>query len=109
MKALNRDAILGHNDLNLRKVEVPEWGGYVFVKPMTVEQSDALAFTDPKKESVRAKMVVFCTCNDKGEALFSLDDVDQLTKKSATTINKLLIQINEVNAFKAGTKDDPGN
>jgi hypothetical protein len=109
MKALNRDAILGHNDLNLRKVEVPEWGGHVFVKPMTVEQSDALAFTDPKKESVRAKMIVFCTCDEKGNPLFTEDDIIPLTKKSATTINKLLIQINEVNAFKAGTKDDPGN
>ena len=37
-KALDRETILTAKDLTTEKVDIPEWGGYVFVKEMTAAE-----------------------------------------------------------------------
>lgn len=40
MKSLNFNDIVGANDLKLTEVEVPEWGGVVYLRPMTAKDRD---------------------------------------------------------------------
>ena len=39
--ALTRDLILGMDDLSRVRVDVPEWGGHLFVRSMTGMERDA--------------------------------------------------------------------
>jgi len=39
-KALTKEQILGASDIEIEKVDVSEWGGFVYVKGMTAKQRD---------------------------------------------------------------------
>ena len=94
--ALNRDAILAVEDLPLVPVEVPEWGGTVWVKPMTAAGRDAfeVAVSDDNGEidrrNFRAKLVVRCAVDpETGVRLFKDDDAKILGAKNALPLSRV--------------------
>lgn len=92
---LNRDAILESNDLISEEVQVPEWGGSVFVREMSGADRDAWEaslINDKGKtnlENIRARMVSFCVVDEHGNRLFSDKDVDLLGKKSGKALDRI--------------------
>ncbi len=97
---LTRDQILSIKDLPVEKVEVPEWGGFLFVRGLTAEERDHFEsiFIDDegkqksKKEAlknIRAKLVVLSACDENGKALFAESDIPALAKKSARALNRI--------------------
>lgn len=99
MNSLSRDAILAATDIQLRKVSVPEWGGEVYISPLTVADADQLMLTDPKKQSYRVKMIVLSLTDKDGNRLFTDDDIPALSKKSATSITRLVDEIQRSNVM----------
>lgn len=98
MTILNREAILKADDLKRETVSVPEWGGDVVLRAMTGAERDAFEqslFTgdgDAKKfssENVRAKLLVRCIVNEKGERVFSDADVSMLGGRSGAVLDRL--------------------
>lgn len=93
--ALTRDGILATEDLPLVAVEVPEWGGTVWVKPMTAAGRDAFeaAVSDDNgtvdKRNFRAKLVVRCAVTPEGVRLFKDDDAKALGAKNALPLNRI--------------------
>lgn len=97
-KALGREDILNASDIEIESVEVPEWGGVVFVKGMTGTERDAfeasLAMPDRKPGEIatadlrdlRAKLCVQTMCDEGGKLIFSDKDVEALGKKSAAAL-----------------------
>lgn len=95
---LTKDQILGIKDLQVEKVEVPEWGGHVFVRGMTGSERDAFeaSVVDIRGSSqkinmvnVRAKLVSLTICDEDGNRLFEDADVIELGKKSALALQRL--------------------
>ena len=99
---LTRDAILAAEDLKSKRVEVPEWGGHVFVRQMTAgdrDKFDAFIF-EQSGASIRAWLVGMCAVDGEGKRMFTDDDLDALTGKNgeamdcvfqaARKLNKLL-------------------
>ena len=95
---LTRDEILKKVDTQIKIVKVPEWGGDVRVRGMTGEERDAFeggiatvkngkATIDTK--NVRAKLVIECVIDEKGERIFSVDDIKVLGKKSAKALQRV--------------------
>ena len=96
MAMLTRDKILAAKDTDLFEVDVPEWGGTVLVKPLTGEQRDAFeaSMYDAKTkqiltQNVRARVVAMACVNNKGERLFTNEDVDALGKKSGVALDRI--------------------
>lgn len=96
--ALTKDAILSANDIERERVEVPEWGGYVWVRGMTGEERDAFeaGLVERKGKSrelnfknMRASLVAKTVVNDGGERLFDDNDVKRLGQKSAAALDRL--------------------
>lgn len=92
--ALTKEEILAANDLGLQEVKVKEWGGSVFLRVMTVAERDAheLEWLNNKEKGVanfRAKFLARCLCDEKGERLFTDDEVGQLATKNAAVMNRL--------------------
>jgi len=93
--ALTRDGILGAEDLPLVPVEVPEWGGTVWVKPMTAAGRDAfeVAVSDDNGEvdrkNFRAKLVVRTAVTPDGVRLFTDDDAKTIGAKNALPVNRV--------------------
>lgn len=105
MASLSKDAILGADDLGMLKVEVPEWGGDVFVRVMTVGERDAyenewVASKGKGVEDFRTKFLARCLCDDKGTLLFTTaEDFAKLAKKSAKVMSRLWQKAMDHNAL----------
>lgn len=94
MPALSKDQILAADDLDLLKVHVPEWGGDVFIRVMSVGERDAyenewVRKKDTGVDDFRAKFLVRCLVDDKGNRLFDNGDVQRLAAKSAKVVNRV--------------------
>lgn len=99
MLALTREEILNASDLVTEMVNVPEWGGNVYVRCLTGEERDELESLVVQDKSdgnskvdltnFRARLVALSVVNEKGDRIFTLDDVVKLGKKSAKALEKV--------------------
>lgn len=97
-KRLSRDEILGAIDSRLVKVDVPEWGGHVFVRSMTGLERDTfegetalLRKNDPSKKvpAIRARLLARVMVDEEGKRLFTDTDIPNLANKSAKALDRL--------------------
>jgi len=111
LKILTRDAILGAEDLPRELVEVPEWGGCVYVRALTGTERDAFEAsvveqrgksTKMNLRNIRAKLVALTVVDEEGTRLFSDADVKLLGQKSAAALDKLF----EVAQRLSGLRDE---
>lgn len=76
-------------------MEVPEWGGHLFVRSLTGAERDA--FEDSMRtgkgrnisvnlQNFRARLVVLTACDEAGAAIFEDTDVRRLGEKSAAAL-----------------------
>jgi hypothetical protein len=105
MACLTRDEILAVDDLKLEKVEVPEWGGYVMVKPMTAIARDRFEkqHSDGKLKNYRATIMARCICDDTGNLIFTEADIEALSKKSASAGSRVYNVVLDMSGI---TKED---
>jgi len=97
-KILSRDDILSANDLPKELVEVPEWGGSVYVRGLNGLERDKFEISCAEQkgknttlnlENVRSKLLVLTICDEDGNRLFNDADLANFCKKSAIPISKL--------------------
>lgn len=95
---LTRELILKAQDLKRESAEVPEWGGTLFIRGMSGAERDAFETSLFSKngaeriftgDNIRAKLLVRCIVDDKGERLFGDDDVAALGQRNAATLDRL--------------------
>lgn len=100
-RALGRDQILAVEDLPRELVEVPEWGGAVWVRGLTgAERADymqALVEIDDKgKARARVgqgelRLAYLCMCDEGGARLFdSGPDLEALGRKSSQALRRVV-------------------
>lgn len=91
LPVLGREAILAAQDLDLGFVEVPEWGGGVYIRTMTGAERDSLeARITAGEKLTRARMAVMVCCDAAGELLFTRADEADLDGKSASAMDRIL-------------------
>jgi hypothetical protein len=93
MAILNRDAILSAVDLKKELVEVPEWGGEIYISMMTGEARDAweqslIGGKGTNLENIRARLVSFTAVDEDGKRIFSNQDAELLGNKSSTALER---------------------
>lgn len=91
---LSRESILARTALKTVRVEVPEWGGHVFVKELSGHERDRwelLSYQAAKGtvQDVSARLLVFAICDAEGKTLFTEDDVPSLSALSGAALNRL--------------------
>ena len=101
---LTKEQILAADDMGLLEVQVPEWGGSVFIRVMTVGERDAyendwVLNKTKGVDNFRAKFLAKCLCDDKGQRLFSESEVVQLAGKSAKVMSRIWQRAMEHNAL----------
>ena len=99
VKLLGREDILKASDVKMETVQVPEWGGAVLVKALSgVERDDyeeSIMIRGKKgayevnTRLMRAKLVAASIVDAKGKAIFSEDDLEVLSKKSAAALDRV--------------------
>lgn len=109
--SLSKDAILSANDSGMLKVAVPEWGGEVFIRVMSVGERDAYEndWVVNKHKGVsdfRTKFLARCLCDESGKRLFSDDDIPALAAKSARVMCRLWEKAMAHNALSDSDVDE---
>lgn len=111
MSAITADQALSSEDLKKERVEVPEWGGYMFIQTMMgtdrdlYEESCVVERDGKFKQTfhnMRSKLVARCAVDDNGKRIFSEKQVAELGKKSAKVLDRLFAKAQELN----GISDD---
>ena len=115
MPFLSRDVILSAQDLKSEAVEVPEWGGAVYVRCMTGTERDAFEVevytirgksVEMNRENFRARLLVRVLVDEKGSRLFSDQDIGSLGAKSARVLDRLFTVAMRVNGLSRKDVDD---
>ena len=91
MAVLSRDAIKKAQDWKLEKVEVPEWGGDVYLRTLSGTERDLFedGYADQKMKNFRARFLALSLCDDNGERLYGDDEAAELGTKSSVVLNRL--------------------
>lgn len=102
---LSRAQILGAFDLPTRRVEVPEWGGHVFVRMLTAGERDEFEAAqqsggNPHKD-LRARLAAATVCDESGELLFTAQDVPALTAKAGRALDRIFAAAAKHNGITA--------
>lgn len=100
---LDRNAILGAQDLTHEDVPVPEWGGTVRVRMMTGSERDALASAfvgpdgKPDMSGYRHRLLAATMIDEAGARLFSPDDLAAIGAKSAAALDRVFAAADRIN------------
>ena len=92
--ALTAEQILAADDMGLKKVAVPEWGGDVHIRVMSVGERDNyerlwMGKRETGVENFRTEYLARVLCDEKGDLLFSRERVAALAKKSGAVMGRL--------------------
>ena len=107
---LTRDMILAADDLPREEVEIPEWGGSVYVRVLTGGERDQLERMIAKDSVSRAAIAALCLVDATGARLFTDADVEKLAQKNGGALEKIVTAALRFNAISdvgiAEGKDD---
>ena len=108
MDDLTRDAILGADDLPIERVEVPDWGGCIYVKTLTGTERDQFEqmATDRRAKKrfdvrgLKVRLIGMALCDKTGKLLFGGDsDVEQLNKKSGAALERVYKTVSKLSGL----------
>ena len=97
MSHLTREQILTASP-KLKEVDVPDWGGSVFIRPLTIHEQAKLADLGTKHEkssvvdrmkNCTLRLVQWSVCDDRGNPLFEAGDLEPLMSKAASAFLRL--------------------
>jgi hypothetical protein len=106
VSGLDAAAILAAQDLPLEQVEVPEWGGSVWLRPLTAGDAGqfqaemAAAGTVPG--DFRVRLVARCLVDSEGVRLFPDAEIPALAEKNAEVVNRLYDRCAAMNGLAPG-------
>lgn len=79
--SLDRLSILSlKHELPREPLNVPEWGGIVYVRTLSAFERDSLemSWDATKRRNFRARLAVATVCDENGKDLFELRDIETL-------------------------------
>lgn len=103
MGALSKEAILAATDSKVESVEVPEWGGSVYIRTFNALERDKLSQQlsgTSGKDLLHAMFARYGICDEKGTPLFGDGDIIRLGQKSAIALGRVVDRIIALNKMR---------
>jgi hypothetical protein len=121
-KELSAADILRIPDLKIERVDVPEWGGHIYVRLLSgtgrekyIESVRTLVGTPGKDKNAYwkmvltgsgAKLVAEAACDKNGKRIFRDEDVEALGKKSYVALKRVVDAAAKLNGLGDDQDDD---
>lgn len=108
MRLLSKDDILSVEDMPKESVDVPEWGGMVYVRSMSASERDAFEQSVSlgsngsiarNLNNIRARLAVLCLCDESGARMFEDSEAETLGRKSAAALDRIFEVARRLNAL----------
>lgn len=111
---LTAESILSVQDLPIKTIAVPEWGGDVSYRAITLEElrkwEDAVNTEGVKPDEMMAHLLVLSLCDENGALLFNPEDAKSLVGKNGQAVKSLYEACCALNGIgKVGRKIAQGN
>lgn len=118
--ALTKEQILGQTgDRPVRAVEVPEWGGTVYVRTLKAVERDAFEAENARAArkqdgsqlvNLRARLAALTVCDESGQRLFSDIDAVELGQRSGAVLDRIFDAATSLNGMgPAAVEEARGN
>jgi hypothetical protein len=114
--SLTREAILAARDVTIERVEVPEWGGEVYVRNLSGKSRDAFDGSRVRVRSgnqvemihdnTRARLLSMTLCDEQGALLFSADDIEVLGEKDSGVLDRLFDIAQRISGMRQADAQD---
>lgn len=121
MKVLSREDVLNASDCSPVPVDVPEWGGRLFVRPMPGSARDQFELETARLRraaggadalggmtNIRARLVAASACDEAGKLLFTAADVEILGQRSGVALDRVFDVSRRVNGLDGEAVDEMG-
>lgn len=102
--SLTKKQILLSQDFKLKEIEVPEWGGSVFLK--TLNARELLAYEDATEKVGPSLYLTFSLVDETGKPLFSAKDVAELNEKDGYVLMRLFHESLALNKMDAASDEE---
>ena len=109
MAILTKEQILAANDVKRIKINVPEWGGEVYISTMTGTARDEFETgilsnaKGGKVGNARARLAASTITDELGNLLFTANDIESLGLKSQLALDRVVSEAQKLNKL---TNDD---
>jgi len=110
--SLTKEQILNSQDLIKEKIEVPEWGGVIFVRTMTGAERDSFEqgiVNDDRTanlSNIRAKLCALTVIDEEGKRIFTDDDVKGIGEKSSLVLDRVFQVAQKLNGISPADVED---
>ena len=107
-KYLGREYILNVVDECFEDVFIPEWKGTVKVRSLTGAQRAVLLNQAGDVDAAEwiERLVASCVCDENGNPLFTHKDVEKLSQKNASALNRIFEVADRLNGFSEKAIDE---
>lgn len=108
-RALTAAEIFAKDDLELERIDIPEWDGCVYVRVMTGIDRDLFDKRREDNQPFRAWLLSRCVTDETGKPLFNQTDgreMSQIGAKSGKAIDRIIAKLLELNALDGDAVDE---
>jgi len=108
---LTRQAILEAKDQTIQEVQVPEWGGSLYIRTLTGAERDAfeknwIDAQNTGNPNFRAKLAARVICGQDGKRVFSDNDIAALGEKSGAALSRVFEAAMKINFMTAADVEE---
>lgn len=104
-KALSASDILNADDLPIERVELPAWGGHVYIRTLTGKERDFYEMScltgKDSMQNMRAKLVALTACTEDRKPIFTPEQIKELGKKSCVELDRCFEVAQRINRLRA--------
>jgi hypothetical protein len=113
--SLTREQILSATSLAREEVQVPQWGGSVWIRTLTAldrgRYDESFLDEDRKVKNtsladMKIRLVALCACDESGQALFTEADIAALGQTGADAVDACFDVASRLNAIGKKDQDD---
>lgn len=105
---LTREAILAVDDRKRESIDIPEWGGSVFVGTMSGTERDSWEqeILGENRVNARALLAVRVCVDEAGRRIFGDDDAVSLGEKSGAALERIAKVAQRLNLLRRSDVED---
>ena len=95
-----------------KKISIPEFNGDLYIRQFTVSDQEQISKhleENKSKDKNMALTFIFGVCDEKGERLFGIDDLDKISQLNFKGVYSVIKEINEFNGLNNKLEDDEKN
>ena len=114
-KGLTREQILAATDIKIEAVDVPEWGGVVYVRNLKGRARDKFEGSrfrmkgdkvEILHDNTRANLLALSLCDEQGTLIFTEADIVELGEKNAAVLDRCFEVAQRLSALRPKDVED---